>query len=89
MAIKKDITVAAVLAYKWYDAILAGKKKTEYRDISDYWVKRLWATAVRGRIGAITFQRGYTSVKATFEVLDITVNRTEGLFEIHLGNRIG
>lgn len=26
---------------KWFDMIVSGRKKTEYRDISDYWIKRL------------------------------------------------
>lgn len=27
---------------KWYDMILSGKKKEEYREIKPYWVKRLY-----------------------------------------------
>ena len=28
------------LTYKWYDMIVSGEKKEEYREIKDYWIKR-------------------------------------------------
>ena len=29
------------LKAKWFDMILSGKKKEEYREVKDYWIKRL------------------------------------------------
>ena len=43
------------LAYEFYDAIKAGTKKTEYRDYTENWVKKILANPVR----TVKFQRGY------------------------------
>ena len=82
------ITIAAVLTYHWYDEIEAGRKRTEYRDIGDYWDERLWSPSVRGRIAAIRFSRGYTQRRMTWEVTRIDRNEEDGVYEIHLGKRI-
>ena len=43
------------LAYEFYDAIKAGTKKTEYRDYTANWVKKILSNPVR----TVKFQRGY------------------------------
>lgn len=83
------ITVAAALAFKWYDEIEAGRKRIEYRDICEYWTRRLWADGITERIAAIKFTRGYTPVCMTWEVTEIVRNDGEGVYEIHLGRRLG
>ncbi len=84
----KPITVAAVLARKWYDEIAAGRKTIEYRDICDYWDARLWAPDVRGHIGAIKFSRAYTATNMIWEVVRVDRNEQDGCYEIHLGRRL-
>lgn len=42
---------------KWFDMIVSGQKKTEYRDISDYWIKRLSSEVERQGIKA-PFDKG-------------------------------
>ena len=43
------------LAYEFYDAIKAGTKKTEYRDYTQNWVKKILSHPIR----TVKFQRGY------------------------------
>lgn len=83
-----QITVAAALAFKWYDEIAAGRKRIEYREICDYWTRRLWDDGITERIAAIKFTRGYTPVNMTWEVTEIVRDDGEGVYEIHLGKRI-
>ncbi len=34
------------LKKKWFDMILSGEKKEEYREVKDYWIKRLVDTSL-------------------------------------------
>lgn len=34
-------TLDLVLTYKWYDMIASYEKQEEYREITDYWIKRI------------------------------------------------
>lgn len=34
-------TLDLVLTYKWYDMIASFEKKEEYREVTDYWIKRI------------------------------------------------
>ena len=43
------------LKKKWFDMILSGEKREEYRDLSDYWWKRL----TKGGYTHIKFVNGY------------------------------
>lgn len=43
------------LAYEFYDAIKAGTKRTEYRDYTPNWVKKILSRPIR----RVKFQRGY------------------------------
>lgn len=90
-----QFTVAANLAYKWYDEIESGKKKIEYRDLTDYWQSHIFKTvtdengeeddipAVR-----IKFTRGYTKRNMTWTITRIECDPLEGQFRIHLGKRV-
>jgi ribosomal protein S27E len=40
---------------KWYDLILSGKKTEEYRDVKEYWIKRLSGQT----FDVIHFKNGY------------------------------
>lgn len=55
---------------KWFDMILSGEKKEEYRDLSDYyWVRfmNIWAyPAYWGEPHQITFRNGYRKDSPSF-----------------------
>ena len=82
------VTINAVLTYHWYGEIESGRKRVEYRDITDYWTARLWADGMAERVKAIRFSRGYTNTRKTWEVTRIVRNDAERVYEIHLGKRI-
>jgi hypothetical protein len=46
-----------ILKGKWYDMIKSGEKKEEYREITDYWKRRLEGESVY----VVIFHRGYTN----------------------------
>jgi len=51
------------LQKKWFDMILAGEKAEEYRDITEYWIKRL-----QKDFDTITFSNGYAKNRPQFEI---------------------
>ena len=55
-----------VLAHHWFDLIKSGEKRVEYREMSDYWRKRIWYKLED--IKTVTFARAYTSETLTFNV---------------------
>ena len=85
-----QFTVAANLAYHWYDEIEAGRKKTEYRDISPYWTNHLFKDGdIYGqRASFIKFSRDYTRQNMTWAVRRIDISEEEGCYMIRLGRRI-
>lgn len=54
---------------KWFDMIASGEKKEEYREIKDYWTKRLlkyWHRyAMKETIFEVKFRNGYGNDKPT------------------------
>lgn len=58
-----------VLTHHWYDEIVSGRKRTEYREMSDFWRKRIWGK--KDDIKTVTFARGYTDTTLTFDVVGI------------------
>jgi hypothetical protein len=58
-----------VLTNHWFDEVISGRKKYEYRMITPNWVKRL----SNRKYNTITFSRGYTSEKAIFVCGEIIV----------------
>lgn len=60
------MTLHLVLKAKWYDMIVSGKKKEEYRAITPYWTKRIWEK--HPRILDVIFHRGYTNETVCFSV---------------------
>jgi hypothetical protein len=61
-----------ILKGEWFKKILSGEKKEEYRDITDYWEKRL-----NKQYDAVTFQHGYgkNAPRVTVELLEIKKGR--------------
>jgi hypothetical protein len=60
------------LKKKWFDMILSGEKKEEYREIKPYWESRLcekWSLAFYPKeITTIVFTNGYGADKPSFEI---------------------
>ena len=64
------------LKKEWFDMILSGEKKEEYRDITDYWKNRfakLFTTKFLGEtyypiVETITFSNGYAKDRRQFEI---------------------
>ncbi len=59
--------ISTTLAHHWYDEIESGRKKVEFREGKPYWDRRLLDHEVK----TITFSRGYSSRRMTFEVKGI------------------
>jgi hypothetical protein len=67
----------------WFDAILYGEKKVEYRDHKPYWKTRL-----EGReYDYIHFVNGYGKDKPWMDVVILKINFNSDMlqYEIHLG----
>ena len=83
-------TVAANLAFHWYDEIESGRKKTEYRDLSPYWTEHLFKDGdIYGqRASFIKFSRGYTKRNMTWTIRRIDISEKDGCYMIRLGTRV-
>lgn len=46
-------TLDLVLKGEWYDMITSGEKTEEYRELSDYWIKRLLYPGTKGDLGEL------------------------------------
>lgn len=87
----KKRVLRLTLKKKWYDLILLGIKREEYREIKEYWLKRLFdvqnsmiAKFIFGNIGLtsknfthIQFRLGYRKNAPTmdFQITDIGIGR--------------
>lgn len=87
----KKRVLRLTLKKKWYDLILLGIKREEYREIKEYWLKRLFevqspmiAKFIFGNVGLspknfthIQFRLGYRKTAPTmeFQINDIGINR--------------
>ena len=52
---------------KWFDMILSGEKKEEYRELSDYWKKRMMKVKTNS-VRTITFSNGYAKNRRQFVI---------------------
>ena len=73
---------------KWFDEILNGTKKIEYRNIKPYWTKRLSDSGKPKKFDEILFRNGYNnnSPKIIGEFLGI--KEKNGKYNILLGKVI-
>lgn len=64
------------LKKKWFDMILSGEKKEEYREIKPYWLKRLSKNGFLKEFSFVKFKNGYSknAPEITMEVLSISIN---------------
>ena len=89
------------LKKKWFDMILSGEKKEEYREIKPYWISRLMdkQTNFFRKFDAVRFKNGYSKDAPNFliEFKDICIDYGysgwgadigETYFVIKLGNSI-
>jgi len=60
-----------VLTYYWYDQIIIGNKRIEYRNITDRWKRLIWL--LRKEYTHVRFARGYTSIMKTYEIKNIDI----------------
>ena len=83
---------------KWFDMILSGEKKEEYREITEYWKKRL-TNVKKQNIKTVTFSNGYAKDRRQFKIEISYITARTGLPEwgaenhkayivIHLGRVI-
>ena len=81
-------TLHLTLKKKWFDQILAGTKKIEYREIKPYWTTRLFDDGGNvKKFEVIEFRNGYSKdcKKMKVEWEGIQVNEKKGDYEILLG----
>jgi hypothetical protein len=92
------------LTKKWFDMILSGEKKEEYREITDYWIRRLLCKKgmnhyILKNFDTITFSNGYSKNRRQFaiEIKDFRIKegredwgaeKGEKYFVIELGKLI-
>ncbi len=72
----KEKILHLTLKKKWFDMILSGEKKEEYREIKPYWDKRL-----NKSYSHIIFTNGYGKDKPNFKIELKGIFKTIGLAE--------
>jgi len=64
-----DTTLVLSVKKKWFDLIKSGEKKEEYRDLTDYWKKRLgFKAGFYKNYKYIEFRNGYGMNVPKFKV---------------------
>lgn len=72
------MTTHLILTYYWFDEILSGRKKVEYRRNCSHWRKRL----LNGSLDYVVLHRGYTPTTMTWKVKKVKLGQMG--IEIHL-----
>jgi len=71
---------------KWFDQILNGEKKEEYRDITPYWTKRLFdRDGNQRKYDFIIFRNGYSKNALEMKIEFLGVEKKDKKFVIKLG----
>lgn len=94
-------TLNLTLKKKWFDMVKSGEKKEEYREIKDYWIKRLKEMSLTRleafkHFDTVTFKNGYAKDAPTIilEFKGIEIGEAKGewsdnwqgqVFKIKLG----
>jgi len=72
---------------KWFDEILAGTKKIEYREIKPYWTKRLFnSDGTSKKFYIILFRNGYSKDCRKMKVEFKGIRKGKKEYEILLGD---
>lgn len=72
-------TLHLVLKAKWYDLIKRGIKKEEYRELTEYWARRLLffpytiGRSMHRNFISVCFHNGYTNEKMCYEFNGIEI----------------
>ena len=70
---------------KWFDEILNGTKKIEYREIKPYWTKRLLDDEKPKKFDIILFRNGYGKKSPQMKVEFLGVKVENNKYNILLG----
>lgn len=92
-------TLHLTLKKKWFDMIFSGEKKEEYREIKDYWLKRLCfndpvriheCIAYNTDYKIVEFKNGYSKDARKFqiELLEITTGKANPKWGYDLGETV-
>jgi len=74
---------------KWFDEILSGKKKEEYRDIKPYWTTRLFNKDMTPKeFVSILFRNGYNKNSRNMKVEFKGIKKDKTKYVIKLGKII-
>lgn len=70
---KNQVLLNLVLTHHWYDEVVSGRKRVEYREMSDHWKKLIWDR--RQHINRVRFQRAYSknAPKSQYYVSNIDI----------------
>ena len=75
---------------RWFDLIASGKKKTEYRTITDYWTRRLLDTPFDARVyDEVHFRNGYSKGSPFMRVKWIGTEKEAFEGQLHYAIRLG
>lgn len=76
-----------VMQKQWFDEVLSGRKKIEYRDNTEFYRSRLTKDGNFRNYTSAIMQEGYNAGarRMTIEIRQVVLN---GCFEIHLGEII-
>jgi len=66
------------LKKKWFDMILSGEKKEEYREIKKYWDKRFIENGKIKQYDVIIFKNGYSKDAPTIEIKCLNIAKDYG-----------
>lgn len=71
------LTLKLVLTHHWYDETVSGRKRVEYRSMTEAdgkpsrWYSQIWTK--RHEIKRVRFSRGYTPTMQVFDVVKIDI----------------
>lgn len=94
--IREGKTLKLTVTKKWFDMIVSGEKKEEYREMKSHWISRI--SKGEEKITSVQFTNGYgkNSPTVIFFCKKITIGlgkeewgalRNQRYFIIHLGDR--
>lgn len=79
-------TLHLTLHKKWFDEIIEGSKTIEYREVKQYWEKRLLDTEGKPKqFDEIFFRNGYSKNARWMKVEFLGVKKGKEKYEISLG----
>ncbi len=72
---------------QWFDQILHGTKKIEYREIKPYWRRRLFNPDGSAKeFDKVIFTNGYGKLRPIMSVAFLGIREANGKYEILLGD---